>query len=480
MGSAAFAISIPTTTSLSPAQIVPANHPAVAKALYRLARPSLLSLCLDWLDERNQTVTAPYLLSEDEEVDEQDLYPPSASLKELQELYTELQAQRGSKRDVVERVMEGDWRTGLTLYQLAMIDMQYLYDHPVSQKWTAMKIVPLSSDFSSSPPPEKAKKAIPRFHPATFLQNLQKEVLPDVKAHFNLDRHSSLPLWILRIYIIDSPYNTSLALSSSATKTLTFDASKTIFVAFPDASPFVYVSLTNSSLEAGKPGSRAESKSLKKLVVEGIPKAMSKPRERYTLEPTNLSARNLDALCRARGGGRTNAASGGWGVYAEDQNEKDNPLNLARSEEEPSPALEEVDRNVTKLPLGMKRKHVDTEDAITHRKKIAQGRFGKSARSDDGNGIERLDIRLEDPYPRRDARAAAEGDDEEEAEEDDEWRPDIRVTFHGTHVFAGLRSLVEEGIIDGTRMPGWMTGEEGVSVGVVRDGRIRGYKGSGL
>jgi central kinetochore subunit Mis15/CHL4 len=56
----------------------------------------------------------------------------------------------------------------------------------------------------------------------------------------------------------------------------------------------------------------------------------------------------------------------------------------------------------------------------------------------------------------------------------------VRLTFHGSHVFAGIRQLVECGIVDGERMPGWMTGEEGVTIGAVRNGRIRGHKGSGL
>ena len=37
-----------------------------------------------------------------------------------------------------------------------------------------------------------------------------------------------------------------------------------------------------------------------------------------------------------------------------------------------------------------------------------------------------------------------------------------------------MRELVEAGAVDGERMGGWMTGEEGVSVGVVRGGRLVG------
>ena len=190
-------ISVPTSSALRHAQLIPATHPAVFKTLHRLSRPSLLSLVLDWLDERNQENTGPYLLSQNDADDAQDTYPPVTSLHALREIYTDLQAKKGSKRDVVDRIIEGDWRDGISLYQLAMADMQYLYDHPASQKWTALKIVRLNPSEDKKPP------SIPRFHPATFLQNLQREVLPDVKAHYNLDRHSTLPLTILRIFILE-------------------------------------------------------------------------------------------------------------------------------------------------------------------------------------------------------------------------------------------------------------------------------------
>ena len=50
----------------------------------------------------------------------------------------------------------------------------------------------------------------------------------------------------------------------------------------------------------------------------------------------------------------------------------------------------------------------------------------------------------------------------------------MKLTFQGTHVFAGLRKLAELGIVDAARMPSWMTGEMGVSFGVVRKGEMVG------
>lgn len=506
-------LSIPTTSALPSSQLIPADHPLVVKTLQRLSRSSLLSLALDWLDDRNQENTAPYLAQEEDDEDGSDLYPPVATLAELREIYTELQARKGSKRDVVDRILEGDWREGISLYQMAMADVQYLYDHPGSQKWTALKIVRYGAEEN-----EEAH-SVPRFHPATFLQNLQREVLPDVKAHYNLDRHPSLPLLILRIYIIDSPYNTSLALQPGSKKTTTFDASKTFYIAFPTASPYIYVSLTTTtSSTTPHQGAVSENRSLRKLMLEGIPKAFSRPRERYKLESTVFSARNLEALCEKRGGGRTNSAGGGWGTYAETKG--DNPLDI--NAQLPSPELtvdegddEEAVGEKGKQPTSLKRKRNEDETLVKRRKLIAKGRFGNTAKPNDGKGIERVDIRLEDPYPSTSAEIPlvgelVPGDDEDEEpipagarrrkgrrstislELDrtegegggeaggGEWRPDVRVTFQGQHIFAGIRELVEAGIIDGERMPGWMTGEEGVSVGVVRDGRIKGWKGSGI
>ena len=61
-----------------------------------------------------------------------------------------MQEQRGAKRDVVSRVLEGDWRHGLTLYQLAMVDFAYLDDDmPSDQKqswrYSTLDLIPIDS-----------------------------------------------------------------------------------------------------------------------------------------------------------------------------------------------------------------------------------------------------------------------------------------------------------------------------------------------
>ena len=150
-----------------------------------------------------------------------------------------------------------------------------------------------------------------------------------------------------------------------------------------------------------------------------------------------------------------------------------------------------------KGPGRPKRNLEDSETSeVKRRKEVAQGRFGSSAKPDDGTGIDRFEVRIDDPFPGMTAAATDEAADTadaqarsnrrgrpslldrsaadlEEIQERDIWVPDVRVTFQGSHIFAGIRQLVEQGVVDGEKMPGWMTGEAGVTVGAVKNGRIR-------
>lgn len=505
-------LSVPTTARLPSSLRVEAANPTVLKLLNRLSRSSLLSLVLDWLDPTNQAICPPLLRDrEDQDEEDDDFYPPAQSVADLAGLYSDMQARKGSRREVVDRVVEGDWRKGLTLYQLAMADLQYLYDHPGSLKWTAYKIQRLKTpsseeDAEGAEQIDKESLSVPRFHPSTFVQNLQAEVLPDVKAHYNSDRPKGMSLWLLRIFLLDSPYNTGLAVSNRTGEraVTSFEASRTIYIAFPDASPHVYISKSQST------GSTTvgESKSLRALIVDGIPKALSRPRERYTLRSTNSTTKNLKELLHAKGASRANAAGGGWSIYAE-ENKTDSPLNPGL----PTPPLSDASPAEDPKPKIRRRSQVPTEARrereAKRTKTVAQGRFGNSAKLGDGRGLERVDIMIEDPLSiatvgnevgtenhdnpaRRRSQTRRSGihqelaeaqdtdDSDPDAEGEKSWKPQVRLTLHGPHVFAGVRQLVEAGVINGERMPGWMTGDEGVTIGAVRHGRIRGHKGSGL
>lgn len=510
-------ISVPAKGRLRSTLRVDGSNKLAQKYLTKLSRESLISLALNWLDPSVIQNASPHLRAggseggededEDDDEDMDDLYPPLRSVEDLRRLYVDMQSQKGSKRDVVSRILEGDWRHGLTLYQLAMADFSHLEEHPASLKWSAYQILPLRQPSQTAADEEEVLKVdreslhIPRFHPSTFLQNLQDQVLPDVKAHYLFYRLESLPVLLLRIFVVDSPYNSSMALSMlDQTGTVAnFEASHTIFVAFPDGAASIFISKSQSS----GPSGLGEGRSLQGLIVDGVPKALSRPRERYAVKHSNLTSRNLAALLDKRGAGRGNHASGGWSLYA-DEKSKMSPLDSISMR--PHASVE-----VTGKEAGRKRKVSNStlaQQQVKKARQAAEARFGQSARVNDGKGIEKLEVVLQDPFPAvtvgdiseeddgapknqaasrrrskvdtlvREANIAADDEMDIDGNETAAWTPMVKITFTGPHVFAGIRQLVEAGIVDGDRIPGWMTGEDAVTRGVVKQGRIHGFRGT--
>lgn len=405
-----------------------------------------------------------------------------------------------------------------------MADVRYLHDHPTALRWTALQLVGITAREGSdsgyetgATVDEGSGLVLPRFHAASFMQKLQREVNPVVKAHYYLTRVEGMGVTLLRVWVCDSPYSGHRMVVAPASARVE-EGSKTIYAVFPDDTASVYVSLTSTPGQT----SGGDDKSLRKFILEAIPKALSRPHERYTLKTTSLSARSLSALLAVRGPGRGNAAAGGWSIFAEGTVD-DSPLRSVSAPSEPPKEDEEEEEEDELGGLstlqGKKRRGRPSqsfkllgdlgEPAAKRRKLVAKQRFGETALEDDQKGIDRLEIRVEDAFPAEGTGSAEDieavarpeigagasrggrrstlsmldesvEDDNGEAEQPlTGWTPDVRLTFSGSHIFAGVRKLVESGALDGERMPGWMTGEASVSIGVVRGGRIRGNKGSG-
>lgn len=352
---------------------------------------------------------------------------------------------------------------------------------------------------------------LPRFHSSTFLMNLEEAMSSLLKAHYGLKRMTSMPITLLRIQVYDSPYASQGSLSTSTFKGL-IDESMTIYVAFPDNTSYIYISHAGT-LGLTKSG---DGKSLREIVVDAIPGAMSRFKERYVLKPTSLSTRSLTALLALRGPGRGNVASGGWSIFAEEIVEKSPlaislsqaPLEHGKDEEKESMSSQRcssLEEHQNLFDQGTTQRDGVNQPARKRRRIVAQHRFAASGIDGDGKSLERLDICLEDPFPDDLVPEASAGLVSEQAEiavqvsssrsgrrsnlsllaargasdagedvQSDGWTPSLQLTFHGTHVFAGIRKLVESGAVDGETTPGWMTGENGVSIGVVHGGRMRG------
>jgi central kinetochore subunit Mis15/CHL4 len=187
-----------------------------------------------------------------------------------------------------------------------------------------------------------------------------------------------------------------------------------------------------------------------------------------------------------RGCGRETGCQGGWSVYGEGKEVEVGPAEYGTTVEENSgPDEEKMGEGKENMPPGVSVKegfrHADPARGLTlgRRKKlrrIAEGRFGVSAAEEDGMGLQRFDVKIEDAFlgSGDGGRVDVDGSNAivNEGTSGKQWKPSVKLSFQGSHVFAGIRKLVEIGILDGENLPGWMTGEAGVSNGIVRNGRL--------
>lgn len=461
------------------------------KILGKLSRQVLLNLALLWLDDRYITSFPPYLQPEEglgAEDDEALPYPAAETVEEVRHAYEDLQERKGGKREVLERILEGDWRHGITLRQLAMADLKYMDDHPASLRWTALELSRIDSRGKLASPsqstPDDWSSNIPRTHAATFVKALQHEIAPLVKAHYHLSRSSKLPLTFLRILVVDSPYQNP----RQSPETFT-DSSRIMYVAFPDSCPYVYTSITSTGSKAAAPTTSSiatDPRSLQRLVRDAIPKALSRPQERYTLKPTSLAAKNLPTLLALRGPGRLTSANGAFSIFADTALEGSpldpRPANTVPAEEHmrgghKPVALEnkenghgpEPPQEAAPVDPAHKRKSGGSVPVLLSptskkRRLAVDARFGSAGSSLTPAPLDRLDVRLLDP-------PAPTDEEDIEAGTSSGPSPAVSLTFTGSDVIGGIRKLAELGIVDAERIPAWMTGEEGVSMAVVRGGK---------
>jgi hypothetical protein len=106
----------------------------------------------------------------------------------------------------------------------------------------------------------------------------------------------------------------------------------------------------------------------------------------------------LEALLTYRGPGKSNAATGGWSIF-QDHSFSQNALDFITTQkgdgQEKSTSNKPTNGVVKPGPGRPKRAAENTETPeAKRRKEIAAGRFGTSAQPDDGQGLERFEVRM--------------------------------------------------------------------------------------
>lgn len=98
--------------------------PSIRRLISRLTKDSLLALVLTWLDTTRVQTYKPNLASVDDDDEEEEEDLPLDSVREEYEGYKISRNVKG--KDVVERIVEREWKSGLNLLQIAELDYQCL------------------------------------------------------------------------------------------------------------------------------------------------------------------------------------------------------------------------------------------------------------------------------------------------------------------------------------------------------------------
>lgn len=265
--------------------------------------------------------------------------------------------------------------------------------------------------------------------------------------------------------------------------------------------------------------------SLKRIVLEGIPKALSRSQHRYSLQSTALTARSLLTILALRGNCGTNAANGAYNVFAkgvvdnspidaekitfaqkildacEDSGDSERDHSNA---ELSSGSLQPSDRRTVLTVRSTNALMARTaQDELVDLKIAGIKRFGlpdsgeqkpELAESKDAKvpgGLDRLQVRFDEELFLQDDHKSPskppqlgnhDVDPFDQITKGDLPRQDtarMTLTFQGSDVFQGLRKLVESSAISLQKMPAWMTGEEAISGGTVKGGILVRGRGGG-
>jgi len=439
---------MPKLKNVLPNTYVPVlSKKILASVISRLPKSSIVALLLLWPQLKN---TQPQL-PKDASVSQKEYS------RQIRQQAKNMKQQKIKKAQVIDKILYEFWAEGLNLLQLAQIDCQLIVDNPNAYFWVLSTVkdawdkdVPISLD------------------PSLFL-NLMAQQLSDIfMCYIYVCTHPEMPLVIIRIQVFDLLPAHLASRSRSKADRPHITSHKPYFLAIPMNSPHVIHS----------PGNDVVSEVVLQVVESSLPRD-SRNFLRLERSKSQKAVRSLESMHILKGCSRFANCMGAWTPYA------DGVADIS-----PLARLEE--HSTVKSSLGL-----DIDDSSEQRReKLANIRFKgtgsgevvsdrlydhskpvkqKKRANEDLEDDRRSRIRTDNKYRSIAPIRYAEFEIQEPLASGDEEPSHVVVKLVGNDVFAGLHELaVEEkaNVVDPETLPGWLTGEEGLSCGVVKNGKF--------
>lgn len=443
-----FVMSKPKLKNVLPNTYVPLlSKKVLAAAINRLPKSSIVALLLLWPKLKN---TQPQLPKENA------MGSQIEYCRQIREEAKSMRLQKWTKSRIVDKILYEFWSDGLNLLQLAQIDCQLIVDNPNAYFWvlsTAKNAwgdeVPLSLD------------------PASFLALLARHLSDMFMCYIYVCTHPDMPLILIRIQVFDLLPSRGGGRSRVDRPHIT--SHKPYFLAIPMNSPHIIHS----------PGNDLVSEIVLQVVESSLPQD---PRNVVRVEKTKSqkAVRSLESMHILKGCSRFANCMGAWTPYADGVADV-SPLaslddHLVVNERKSIKESDSDDQKLRKLAnirfKGTSSGTLVSERMFDHNKPIGTR---KRPLEEDEEG-RRGRPRKENEFASIASIRYAEFEIQEPLEADSDHLSHVVVKLVGTDVFGGMHELavqnpdLDKAVVDPSTVPGWLTGEEGLSCGIVKNG----------
>lgn len=364
------------------------------------------------------------------------------------------------KSQIVDKILFDFWGDGLNLLQLAQIDCQLIVDNPNAYFWV-LSTVKDAWD----------KEAPISLDPSSFLKKMAQHLSDIFMCYMYVCTHPEMPLVIIRIQVFDllPGHLTSRARSRAERPHIT--SHKPYFLAIPMNSPHVIHT----------PGNDVVSEVVMQVVESSLPRD-SRNFLRLERSKSQKAVRSLKSMHILKGNSRFSNCMGAWTPYADGVADisplakfgTDPVVNGQLRLEQADSAKLRKEKLANIRFKGTGSGNLVSERLYDHVKSVKQKKRQNEVNDDDRRSRPRTDNKYRSIAPIRYAEFEIQeplGDGNDQNDE----HSHVVVKLVGNDVFAGLHELAvqENGdVVDPETLPGWLTGEEGLSCGVVKNGQF--------
>lgn len=374
-----------------------------------------------------------------------------------------LKAKKAKRRTVAMKILLEYWPQGLNLFQLAQLDCHLIIYRPNSYYWK-----------SSTAWNTKDEKMLLQIDPCNFISSLERDLAKLYMSHFYICEHPELPLIMCRVQLFD--LNNEFLISSkhqpnddTSLPEVVVDYTELAKKKTVSRKPYYLNFPLNSATIIHSPDTDLYSQ----LILQSVQRTISQ-RELLTLKPNEENpVRSLNSMHILHGVSRLANCLGTWASYA-NTNIEISPLDKPEKHKivrgsvilDDESRSEEAAKNarMEKAMIRFKGSTNGVQSRKAYEAKRFNQRIYKLGTEEKVSMEEQITSKYESIIPVEKVQFWLK------ETHNDEQIGTICIKLQGKDVFGGLHELCDKGMIDVNKIPGWLTGENGIDSGTIVDG----------